>query len=703
MKSIRFLLPLLVIAITADVATASLPPLPVPMDVVLKQAERIIVGRVQPGSVKTVAKDKESFREFTLLVTRAIDGKDIGKAITIAQGSFPAMEFPPSKAHPKGRFLLTGWGERGGLSREAIGLDLYADQVWFLQRIPDTPYRFGVVRFESVQPLEHAGLIELLARRAPVAKLRKHIEKEYKGKTPVMAVQALYGSHDEQAGAFAWDYLVEFEVLAKKLAALDLKMREDASIAERLHLRMEMERYAPNYAFRTFNSLGRVDALKWSRKTLDADSPLLYYGALETFKRFRDTDSVPKLLDRLAKTADHHQRESIITTLGEIGDRRAIPALIDALTGESHTRPALHALFLLTDIRFSPNGDYAKRWWERNKEKPRWHWLKQGIEQDLHLLDKKHLAWVTWDRDLEPITHLSRVTCWHFPRGPEHAASWAKWWQANKDLPQERWLLDSFKAVGHPLPDLASEEAVAALIKAYNTKPDYWRDQGPVLDPYLHHYWCQRLLTRLTGWHMEDTHYVHYYSSHWFDYEKLGPLWQDHWKRNRGQKLNAIDIPAKQPFTMDAEDRRLLCEDFASWQVAIAFKSPLVRKTLPTLAGKHLRGTFEITLTNRSSRPLTLMTKPQLTIHNGIHECSGSVWGRPANPSATHKDDFARVLPGESIRWLETESLSSWENEKTWVHFELHFKERGKADPAWRGSLATPWLMVQKGEVREEP
>ena len=341
---------------------------------------------------------------------------------------------------------------------------------------------------------------------------------------PTLAVQGLYGSNDPGAGALVWDYLKQYETLSKEIA--DRAKKEGGGRLAIRMLRMQFQAehdgYSPYYVFRTLNSLGRYEALKWARKSLDSTG--LGWGALETLKRYQDTESVPRLLKLLKDATTPDERERLILTLGEIGDPRAIPALIEALPTDSWRWQVQHALFQLTDIRLSPNGDYAKRWWERNHDKPRWHWLKQGIEQDLHLLANKHP--VSWNRDLDPWTHISRVTCWRQKSGPDLSADWAKWWQANKDLPQERWILDSFKAVGHPLPDLASKEACDALVKAYNTKPDHWRDAGPVLDPYLHHVWCQRLLTRLTGWDVEDTHYLHYYQPHWYDYQKMGPIWE---------------------------------------------------------------------------------------------------------------------------------------------------------------------------------
>jgi hypothetical protein len=245
----------------------------VSLDVLLKEADRIVVGRVQPGSVKdiAVAERKQTFYELTLIVTRLLDGKELGKQVTVTMGSFPAKLFPASKAHPQGRFLLTGWNHEGHREDEAIGLDLYAEQVWFLERFQDSRVRDpkaapdGVDHFDSVQKLEHAGLIELLARKAKVGELRKHIQKEYKGKIPLLAVQGLYGSGDPGAGALMWDYLQQYETAAKKLADL---LKKDDENPEQFRFRQELDEYRPHHAFRTLNSLGRFEAIKWARKAV---------------------------------------------------------------------------------------------------------------------------------------------------------------------------------------------------------------------------------------------------------------------------------------------------------------------------------------------------------------------------------------------------------------------------------------------------
>lgn len=701
------------LAVLALVAAASLPtavsaripPPRVSLDVLLAKADRIVVGRVQPKSVKYVdvnAKGggrNQTFHELTLLVARSLDGKDVSKQVTVTMGSFPAKEFPPSKAHPQGRFLLTGWGFNGHLEQEEKGLDLGAEQAWFLERFREDRLRdansapHGVDHFDSVQRLEEAGLIELFANRANVVKLRQHVNKAYKGKIPLLAVQGLYGSSDPAAGAFVWEYLQQYDAALKKAGD---PSKEKFDLQQRIRRRERMREFEPYYAWRTLNSLGRVEVLKWARTALD--SPNL--RSLETLKRFQDTESVPKLLQFLANAKEHHEREWLISTLGEIGDVRAIPALIELLPSEKDEAVRL-ALFQLTDVRLSPNGDFAKRWWERNKAKPRWHWLKQGIEQDLFLL---HDRAVDWGQDFHARSHLEMATCWRQKPGDGESmvSAWTKWWQANKDLPQERWILGSFKAAGHPLPDLASKEAVDVLVKAYNTEPDHWWMSGPAIDTN-HHAWCQRLLTRLTGWEIEDTHYLHFSRPAYYDYQNFGPKWETEWRKSRyGAKIRPIEVGAKQTFAMEDEDRRLLCQDFASWQAKAEFKPPLVRKQFPGILGKSIVATFEVTLTNTSQRELTLHTKP------GVHGETGSTEGFGSSLSAvkweclSHKGDFATVKPGESIRWLEQHSEHTGKESVAWSVFRLYFEERGPAGAAWRGRVVTPWISNPMDNIREE-
>src|SRR5262245_19654081 len=236
-KSIRCVLEGLAVTILDQEANARIPPPPIALDVVLKQADRIVVGRVRPGSVTRVAgaDRKESYHEFTLLVVRSLDGKDVAKEITVTMGSFPARVFPASKTHPQGRFLLTGWDHEGHTEQVETGLDLYAEQIWFLQRFRDDRLRnpmtapHGVDHAHSVENLGQAGLIELVTQQASVAKLRKHLQKAYDGKIPLLAVQGLYGSSDSGAGALIWDYLQEFEALTKAWADHSKKNPDDVA------------------------------------------------------------------------------------------------------------------------------------------------------------------------------------------------------------------------------------------------------------------------------------------------------------------------------------------------------------------------------------------------------------------------------------------------------------------------------------------
>ena len=686
--------------IVAQEAAARKPPPPVPFDVILSKAERVVVGRVLPGSLKSTdgLDRKGQFQEMTLIVTRSLDGKELKKEVIVTMGSFPAKAEPPSKEHPNGQYLLLGWSAFGERLEAEIGLDLYAEQVWFLEQFPPTrvsdpasPY--GVNHFESVRALEYAPLVELFVRQTKVASVREHIQKAYKGKTPQLAIQGLYRSNEPAAAAaLIWEHLDRYDEVMRKVEKLSLEEKRGLALKE---LEAAGEFY-PYYAFRTLNSLGRHDALPYVRKCLASQALRVF--ALESVKRFADTDSVPVLVKLLPKVG-YSDAERIIGTLGEIGDVRAIPALIDQLAADSPRRHVELALFQLTDIRFSSNGDYARRWWDRNKDRPRWHWLKQGIEQDLYLL--RYQRAIPWQRDVEPAAHFDRVTCWHHERGStaDAIAARAKWWQANKDLPQERWVMDSFNAVGHPLPDLASKEAGDVLAQVFATEPGHWWSENPVIDGYLHHYWCHQLLTRLTGWDLEDTHYLHYSKSHWFNHETTGKAWLAEWKKSRyGVKIYPISVPERQPFTMDAEDLRLLTEDFETLKAEILFKGPLVRKEIPGLLGKYIVGTFEITLTNQTKREIILHAKPDLVIQVGVHQGSGSTWGRKASQSTTHDKDFATLKPGDSIRWTERDNLSSWDNDQCWVHYELRFD----ASKSWRGSVATPWLPVRKENIREE-
>jgi hypothetical protein len=706
----KSMLVLMLIGLFANDVSARIPPPAVSLDVLLTKADRIVIGRVVPGSVKSIAgPDKATFHELTLVVTRSLDAKEIGKQVTVTLGSFPARVFPPTKAHPSGRYLLSGWDIEGFTDQDAKGLDLYVEQVWFLQPFQESRLRnpktapHGVNHFESVQALQHAALIELFIQKAEVAKLRQHVANHYRGKIPRLAMEGLYGTSDPGAGELIWDYLKHYAGVSQRIAAL----QEKGELAKANELIRSQHEISPYAAFRTLNSLGSAEAVKYARKSLEPSFASLHHYACYTIRRYQDTESVPRLLQILATSNDADERETIIATLGELGDSRAIPVLIARLPDDSPDEPVARALFQLTDLRLSPNVEYAKRWWERNKDRPRWHWLKQGIEQDLHILGGPYPS--GWEGDFDPLVHLARVTCWRqAPRknsmpDPDLTAAWNRWWQANKDLPQERWLLDSFSAVGHRLPDLASPEAVETLLKAYNTTPGHWWSKGPVLDPYLHHVWCQRLLTRLTGIHVVDTNYVHYSRPHWYDYKEFGPRWQTVWDKNRNSiKLNPIEVPARQPFTMADEDRRLLFEDLDAWRAEMTLKAPLVRTKIEGFAGTHIIGAFEITLTNHTKRELILHTKPRILGEAGVRPGSAGSLSPVDVRCVTHLADFVSLQPAQKITWRVHASLSSWDNDHTWLHARLHFHERGEGNAGWRGRVATPWISVKKENIREQ-
>jgi hypothetical protein len=389
---------------------ARIPPPTATMDRLLHKAEVIVIGHVKPGSVRVAAgpDGKGSFHEVTLVAMKVLKGKLAAKEITVTLGSFPAREFPKSKEHPQGRFLLTGWGEWGHTSKEEKGLDLYAEQVWFLERLPDHYLRLpktaplGVNNVGSVQERKWAPLIELFIKKADVPTVRRILEKYYAGQMPKMAVEAMYGSSDRRAGAFAWDYMqrtIEAEKIWEKMS---VKEKANAQAGNRPHL------YAGD-PFRVINSLGREEALIWCRKGLASNDEAIRRFALEGIKRWSDRDSVPVLLKLLEAARTRDQQENLIETLGIVGGRQEVPVLLEWLKKDTW-RTARHALFRITDVRLSPNGNIASAWWERNQNKPRRHWLNQGIEQDLHLLQ----SWSPYDdRELNPLFHLGDATCWY--------------------------------------------------------------------------------------------------------------------------------------------------------------------------------------------------------------------------------------------------------------------------------------------------
>jgi hypothetical protein len=153
---------------------------------------------------------------------------------------------------------------------------------------------------------------------------------------------------------------------------------------------------------------------------------------------------------------------------------------------------------------------------------------------------------------------------------------------------------------------------------------------------------------------------------------------------------------------MADEDRRLLCEDFDCWQADVAFKAPLVRKQLPGLLVRSILGAFEITLTNKSKRSLTLHAKPGLFGESGERQGSGGSLATESWQCVSHPNEFATLRPGESIRWSTLQRLYLGENDQTHLTFRLYFQERGKMGLGWRGQVATPWIAVKKENIRDE-
>src|SRR5262245_20974375 len=239
-------------------ATARIPPPRVTMDKLLARAELILVARVEPGSVRS--SPSGPYREVSLRVTRVLKGRLDEEKLIVTLGSFPAREFPKSQAHPDGRFLLVGWDEEGHTGNEPRGLDLYAEQLWFVERAADPRLKAApwmVAHNESVQDRAYVPLIHLLLNKGTAADLRLMINKAYGGVVPGLIVEALYGSGDPGAGALVWDCLRRLDAAPKTPRPSRHARSEDIP--------------HPGTVFRTLNSLGRDEALKWARKALAAN------------------------------------------------------------------------------------------------------------------------------------------------------------------------------------------------------------------------------------------------------------------------------------------------------------------------------------------------------------------------------------------------------------------------------------------------
>jgi hypothetical protein len=588
---------------------------------------------------------------------------------------------------------LTGWGFRCHISQEEKGLDLNKYQIWFIEKMPKhflvspdkAPY--GVRHFNSVQDIKHLPLIKLFVANADSEKIRAFIDEACGGVIPIMAVQYFHDSTDPGAGQFAWDYI-----------------QQKGSYAQP--------------AFRTIISLPREEALKWCRKGLASRDKDVRRLTLSGVAKLGDTKSVPEIIKRLKQSEDNEERRVAIEALGIIGDPRAVPPLIEQLKhgdpeGSSTTflwAYAREALHRITDVWLSPNGDKALMWWKRNKKRPRWQWLKQGIEQDLFIMDRFQTQ--SYVAEIQPIRHLEFAACRQIhllgssdkarERHRKSCTLWKEWWQQNKHLPQERWVLDSFKEVGHPVGDLENKDSVETLIKILNTEPHGWWHGKPALT-WLHHYWCHSFLKRLTGLPVIDSEYF-FYTESYIDWKKFGPKWRSVWEKHRDKiEIRLINIPQEQEFVFEKEDRDLLFDHFNMLKAHVKFIGPLMRKKLKGYANEHITGTFEIMVTNGSDNDITIHTKPLLCGRSGHNYGSGGSLSSIKFECTSHEGEFATLKPGESLKWLEQERLNSWGfDERTWLQFRLLFQRSGEDDHAWRGVIRMPWVSVKKEKIIEK-
>jgi hypothetical protein len=255
-------------------------------------------------------------------------------------------------------------------------------------------------------------------------------------------------------------------------------------------------------------------------------------------------------------------------------------------------------------------------------------------------------------------------------------------------------VLDSFRAVGQPLPGLASPAAIDALIKALNTTPAKWWDEGPVLDMYLHPAWSHRLLTRLTGLAVVDSEYAHFSDHDYFDTRVWGPKWQAVWEQHRRDLiLRPIAVPDNQPFRFEDEDRRLICADLDAVRAELTLDGPLLRKRKVSKE-VGLTATFVISLTNAGGRPLTFHTKPALS--NTIKSKSAtSGYASQESVCVESNEEFATLLPGKSIRWRTEQTLSRVSaRDRVRYQFHMLFQRSGKDAAAWRGVVDTPFVTL---------
>jgi hypothetical protein len=628
----------------------------------LKRASVIVVGRVS---------------DDRLLVVKVIKGKVESKTLDVRFArTFPAVRFAETDTEPN-QFLLTGWNERGHVSQERKGLSLLEDRVWLLEDSED-----GLVAksYSSVQPVRYAPLIELFVRRAGAKEIGKLAEEKYAGRIPKMAVEYFHNSDDPGAGALVWQ-----------------AMRQ-GGVAE-------------HAIFRTINSLGRDQALRYCRQGLREESRSIRLYALQGLMKYADAESVPQIVELLETGATEYPAK-LVEALGVIGDPRAVPVLLKMMNSEDPTEPprtylwehARVALHGVTHVWLSPNGGMAEAWWSRNRNRPASHWIKQGIEQALHVFERCQRG--SFVAEYTPGDYIVRETCrWFEPpntlkgaaRQARLARMWRAWWAKNKNLPQMRWVLDSFRDAGRPIENLRGRKLLDALIGVLEADPQRDHKKGP---GYVHHYWADRLLRHVTGLRVANPEYARYTGAY-----GCGKVFAQQWRRalakHKNQlRLRPLKVPKEDKFLLEPADRELLLGDFDTWEVKVACRRPLIRTELPTLAGKHILAKVEIEMTNRAKEAIIVCTRPRLSGLNGYRYGSGGSLVTSSFECVSHAGEFATVKPGEFIRWAANERLHCWGDDKnTWLMYRLIFQCGGEGLKAWRGVVRTPWLSIGRRDI----
>ena len=114
-------------------------------------------------------------------------------------------------------------------------------------------------------------------------------------------------------------------------------------------------------------------------------------GALSAY---RSAEALKELLDRLGKSEAVGEKLILIGALGRIGEKEAVPPLIELLQSDSETirHAAAAALSAITQAYLGQSHDTWVQWWKAHENEPRGKWLFERLRAQESQLQKQAAA-----------------------------------------------------------------------------------------------------------------------------------------------------------------------------------------------------------------------------------------------------------------------------------------------------------------------